>query len=200
MKIPRKNNGFSRVRAFDAIWKSCQSIELATAKMCATKGSIYPALSNDILIDLESFVRPLGSIWGTLGRPLGGHLELWRDPRALIFACQELSYALQGCQERPRRLQERPRKLLERPRGLREVSKRSPKGSKRPPRGSKRPPRGLQGASKGSPVSPRGVQVAFWMFRVHLVSQYAFSCDPKRLENSNSCSKDAAGIISGVSI
>ena len=148
-------------------------------------------------------MRPLGSIWGTLGRPLGGPLEVWRDPRALIFACQELSCALQGCQERPRRLQERPRKLLERPRGLREVSKRSPRGSKRSPRGlqeaSKRPPRGLQGASKGSPVSPMGVQVAFWMSRVDLVSQYALSCDPKRLENSNSCSKDAAGIINGVS-
>ena len=156
-------------------------------------------------------MRPLGSIWGTLGRPLGGHLELWRDPRALIFACQELSCALQGCQECPRRLQERPRKLLERPRGLREVSKRSPRGSKRPPKGllkaskrvqeaSKRPPRGLQGASKGFLVSPMGVQVAFWMSRVDLVSQYALSCDPKRPENSNSCSKDAAGIISGVSI
>ena len=156
-------------------------------------------------------MRPLGSIWGTLGRPLGGHLEVWRDPRALIFACQELSCALQGCQERSRRLQERPRKLLKRPRGLREVSKRSPRGSKRaprglqeaskrPPRGSKRPPRGLQGASKGSPVSPVGVQVAFWMSRVDIVNQYALSCDPKRPENFNSCSKDAAGIISGVSI
>ena len=149
-------------------------------------------------------MRPLGSIWGTLGRPLGGHLELWRDPRALIFACQELSCALQGCQERPRRLQERPRKLLERPRGLREVSKRSPRGSKRPPRGlqegSKRPPRSLQGTSKGPPVSPMGVQVAFGMSRVDLVSQYALSCDPRRPRNSNSCPKGAARIISGVSI
>ena len=135
-------------------------------------------------------MRPLGSIWGTLGRPLGGHLELWRDPRALIFACQELSCALQGCQECPRRLQERPRKLLERPRGLREVSKRSPRGSKRPPKGllkASKGPRGLQGASKGFLVSPMGVQVAFWMSRVDLVSQYALSCDPKRPENSNSC-------------
>ena len=41
---PGKNHGFSRVRAFDAVWKSCQSIELATAKMCAAKGSIYAAL------------------------------------------------------------------------------------------------------------------------------------------------------------
>ena len=145
-------------------------------------------------------MRLLESIWGTLGRPLGGHLELWRDPGALTFACQELSCALQGCQERPRRLQERPRKLLERPRGLREVCKRSPRGSKRLPRGSKRPPKGLQGASKGSPVSPMGVQMAFWMSRVDIVSQYALSCDPKRLEKPNSCSKDAARIISEVSI
>ena len=60
MKKPRKNHGFSRVQAFDAVWKSCQSIELATAKMCAAKSSIYAAL-------LESFVRPLGSIGGPLG-------------------------------------------------------------------------------------------------------------------------------------
>ena len=112
-------------------------------------------------------MRPLGSIWGTLGRPLGGHLELWRDPRALIFACQELSCALQGCQECPRRLQERPRKLLERPRGLPEVSKRSPRGSKRPPKGllkaskrvqeaSKRPPRGFERVSSKSNGCPGG--------------------------------------------
>ena len=44
MKNLRKNYGFRRVRAFDAVWKSCQSIELATAKMCAAKGSIYAAL------------------------------------------------------------------------------------------------------------------------------------------------------------
>ena len=37
-------NGFSRLRALDTVWKSCQSIELATAKMCAAKGSIYAAL------------------------------------------------------------------------------------------------------------------------------------------------------------
>ena len=167
MKKLRKNNCFSRVWAFDTVWKSCQSIELATAKMCAAKGSIYAALLTNVLVVLESFVRPLGSIWGTLGRPLGGHLELWRDPRALIFACQELSCALQGCQECPRRLQERPRKLLERPRGLREVSKRSPRGSKRPPKGllkaskrvqeaSKRPPRGFERVSSKSNGCPGG--------------------------------------------
>ena len=97
---------------------------------------------------------------GTLGRPLGGHLELWRDPRALIFACEEPSCALQGCQERPRRLQERPRKLQERPRGLREVSKRAPKGllkaSKRLQEGSKRPPRVFERVFSKSNGCPGG--------------------------------------------
>ena len=128
--------------------------------MCG-EGFNNAALLTNILVVLESFVRPLGGIWGTLGRPLGGHLNLWRGPGALIFACQELSCALQGRQERPRRIQELPRRLLERPRGPQEASKRSPRGSKRPPRGlqeaSKRPPRGLERAS----VSPIGVQVAF---------------------------------------
>ena len=127
--------------------------------MCG-EGFNNAALLTNILVVLESFVRPLGGIWGTLGRPLGGHLNLWRGPGALIFACQELSCALQGRQERPRRLQERPRRLLERPRGPQEASKRSPRGSKRPPRGlqeaSKRPPRGLSEASRKSNRCPGG--------------------------------------------
>ena len=135
--------------------------------MCAAKGLIYAAFLTDIVVVLESFVRCLGGLKGSLGRSLGGHLHLWKGPGALIFACQELSCALQGCQERPRRLQERPRKLLERPRGLREMSKRSPRGSKRPPKGllkaskrvqeaSKRPPRGFERVYSKSNGCPGG--------------------------------------------
>ena len=108
----------------------------------------------------EASGKHLGHPWETFGRPFGA---LERSQSSYI----RLSRALQGCQERPRRLQERPRKLLERPRGLREVSKRSPRGSKRPPRGlqeaskrfqeaSKRPPRGFERVSSKSNGCPGG--------------------------------------------
>ena len=152
----------------------------------------------------EASGKHLGDPWETFGRPFGA---LERSQSSYI----RLSRALMCAPGLPRALKEAPRAPKEAPkaskralRGVQEVSERLLKASKRHPRGlqeaSKRPPRGLQGASKGFLVSLLGVQVAFWMSRVDLVSQYALSCDPKRLENSNSCSKDAAGIIDGISI
>ena len=148
----------------------------------------------------EASGKHLGDPWETFGRPFGA---LERSQSSYIRLSRALMCAPglpRAPKEAPRAPKEAPRASKRAPRGVQEVSERLQEASKRPPRGSKRPPRGLQGASKGSPVSPMGVQVAFWMSRVDLVSQYALSCDPKRPENSNSCSKDAAGIINGVSI
>ena len=128
----------------------------------------------------EASGKHLGDPWETFGRPFGA---LERSQSSYI----RLSRALMCAPGLPRAPKEAPRAPKEAPR----ASKRAPRGvqevSERLQEASKRPPRGLQGASKGFLVSPMGVQVAFWMSRVDLVSQYALSCDPKRPENSNSC-------------
>ena len=147
--------------------------------------------------------RHLGDPWETFGRPFGpperSQSSYIRLPRALMCA----PGLPRAPKEAPRAPKEAPRASKRAPRGVQEVSERLQEVSKRTPRGlqeaSKRPPRGLQGASEGSPVSP-SVQVAFSMSRVDLVTQYALSCDPRRPGNSNSCPKDAAGIINGASI
>ena len=135
----------------------------------------------------------MGDPWETFGRPFE---SLERSRSSYIRLSRALMCAPgppRAPKEDPRAPKEAPRASKRAPRGLQEVSERLQEDSKRTPRG-------LQGASWRPPGSPIGVQVAFGMSRVDLVSQYALSCDPRRPGDSNSCPKDAAGIINGVSI
>ena len=118
--------------------------------MCAAKDSMYVALLTHILVVLESFVRPLGGIWGTPWETFGRPFEPLERSRSSYI---RLSRALMCAPGPPRAPKEDPRAPKEAPR----ASKRAPRGlqeaSERLQEPSKRTPRRLQEASKRTPTS-----------------------------------------------